>query len=340
MEKYRSEETDTGFFPLSAPVSATVNIITVTLNPVLDKTLWVSRFTPGTTFLADHSATYAGGKGMNVSRALKRIGMQSTATGIGGTDGIDSYLRIVRTEGITHDFVRTEGRLRMNITIVTDDNREETHIRERGPELGPSCLDKLVKKLQSLVRDTGDRETIVVLAGSLPRGISPDVYGDLTKLLKKRGVAVCLDTSGPPLKKGLEAGPSLIKPNLAEVEDALGFMPLNEKQIVEAVRRFHASGIQRVMITMGGEGLIFSEGVEIVRAKLAIDRPVSTVGSGDAALAGAVSGMANGFDTGKTAVLSCALGGANTLCAGACIFDPGVVEELREETAVETIGRV
>ena len=332
-------------------ISAATRVVTVTLNPAVDRTLWVPGFEAGKTFSVERSETVAGGKGVNVSRALKRLGVGSTATGIIGRDGSGPYLGALDAEGLSHDFVFVDGTLRTNVTVLAyggawgmgAGRSDETHLREKGPAVAEAALAELEEKLKALIQDS----CLVVFSGSLPLGLPDDSYGRLVELAKSRGARSALDSSGAPLRLGLKTKPFFIKPNAREVEESLGFLPKGEAGLLEAIRRYTAEGIEAVMISLGKEGLAYSrresadgEGdfrVSAVRARLSVESPLNAVGSGDAALAGALAGILSGFCAKDTARLACAAGAANTLVSGACVFRSEDVERLFGMTEVKPL---
>jgi fructose-1-phosphate kinase PfkB-like protein len=211
-------------------------VITVTLNPSIDRTLWVRNFRAGATFVAYRSEDYAGGKGVNTSRALLKMGVASTATGILGYRGSRFYLDILDQEGIKHRFLSCEGRVRTNVTVLSGRGEPETHIRDRGPVLPGEETEHLLKWLDEILisavepeenpsarpsrevprRTTGasasvgsvqGRRLIVVFSGSLPEGLSSDTYARLIEGVKSAGALACLDTSGEPMRLGLTSQP-------------------------------------------------------------------------------------------------------------------------------------
>jgi len=334
--------------------AAGYKLITVTLNPVLDKTLWVHAFRAGKTFLADRSETYAGGKGVNVSRALQKFGIHSTATGIIGKNGKLMYLGLLDADTIQHDFLITDGNIRTNITVVTDQEKKETHIREKGSRLSNCVRAALEEKLQVLACEaltnkggTPDRDSgsvipptsfpagvFFIFSGSIPAGFPQAVYRDLIQTVKKYGCSAFLDTSGASLREGLKAKPLFIKPNVHEVEEACGFFPSSTRDFITAVDLFHRRGIKNVMISRGKDGLLFSRGNGIISACLKVPSPENTVGSGDAAIAGGVIGTLNNLDTEQIARLASAMGGANTLVSGACRFRVRDVEVFYDKVKI------
>jgi 1-phosphofructokinase family hexose kinase len=325
-------------------------IITVTLNPVVDLTFWVPHFCAGKTFLSERSAAYAGGKGVNTSRALLNLNITSTATGIIGEHCRKTYVDILAKEGITHDFYLTDGSVRTNVTILTAGERE-THIRDRGSHLTAGTFKRFLHHFRELVSkakkemdpvsetqlDSTATKPLVILSGSIPENIPTESYRTLLHTAHKMGALSLLDTSGKPLRLGLEEKPFFIKPNRYEAEEALGFLPESEYDYRKAIESFHALGIELVMISRGSDGLYLSNGKRTVSASVNVERPVNTVGSGDAAVAGAVFGTINDLGIDDTARLSCALGAANTLVAGACIFESTHLQRLYKEVLVKML---
>jgi 1-phosphofructokinase family hexose kinase len=334
-------------------------ILTVTLNPVLDRTLNIKGFKAGGTFKADRSDTFAGGKGVNVSRALRAFGVDSTATGIIAAGGSDMYIALLEKDYIKHDFLKIDGFLRTNVTIVSGSGRKETHIRERGPSISAELLEEFENKIRSFTK----KGMFIVFSGSLPEGLPDKTYSKLINEAKSAGAGVFFDASGLPFKRGIKEAPLFIKPNAAEVKDALGFRPeppvrpshplfsgnqdvqpgpsgltAPNKNLLKAVSIFHSRGIDHVMISLGKNGLIYSKGGKVVYASSPVPSPVNTVGSGDAALAGGIIGIINKFDTAETARFACALGAANTQISGACVFSIGDAEKYYNKTEISVLS--
>lgn len=310
------------------------NIVTVTLNPVLDRTLRVKDFITGKTHIVDQSESYAGGKGVNVSRALIAFGIHSVATGILARGGSDLYLSLLNKDSISHDFLHTGGFLRTNVTIISNHIGKETHLREKGPATNQSALQEFEKKLKGLVK----KNTLFVFSGSLPAGLPQNAYRILINTVKSAGAEAFLDASGNPLREGLKAKPLFIKPNNHEVEDALGFFPESPDDLKKAVRIFHSMGIKNVMISLGKDGIIFSQGSEIIHSRLTVTHLINTVGSGDASLAGGLLGIISGLGTADTARLACAAGSANTLISGACVLDTRDADRFFKKAEITVIS--
>src|SRR5690606_27649313 len=193
-------------------------ILTVTLNAAIDRTVAVPNFRLGRRHRAVESRTVAGGKGVNVARALKLLGRPVIATGLAGGPTGTRILERLAEESILNDFTRIHGNSRTNLAVVDPTSNEQTEINERGPEVAPEEIDRFVEKLLYLAQ--GAR--ICILAGSVPPGVEPEVYVRLTQALRELGLTTILDTDGDPMRAGLRAGPDVVAPNQVEAEEAVG----------------------------------------------------------------------------------------------------------------------
>jgi fructose-1-phosphate kinase PfkB-like protein len=176
---------------------------------------------------------------------------------------------------------------------------------------------------------------IAVFSGSLPEGFSPDTYARLIEGVKRAGALAFLDASGEPLRRGLTSQPFFIKPNRHEVLEALGFLPRTERDYRRAITAFHAMGIPLVMITLGEEGLVLSDGRDLVHGVVQVRHPLNSVGSGDAAVAGGVLGHIDDLSLEERARLACAMGGANTISPGGGMLEKDCVLELSRGARLE-----
>ena len=194
-------------------------ILTVTLNAAIDRTVAVPNFRLGQRHRAVESRTVAGGKGVNVARALKLLGRPVIATGlVGGSAGTRIVERLAE-ESILNDFTRIAGESRTNLAVVDPTTGEQTEINERGPQVTPEEVDSFVEKLLYLAQGA----SVCVLAGSIPPGCDTDVYARLVSGLKTLGVTTVLDTDGEQMRAGLRAEPAVVVPNALEAEEAVGY---------------------------------------------------------------------------------------------------------------------
>jgi 1-phosphofructokinase len=311
-------------------------ILTVTLNAALDRTLRVPNFQLNLRHRASSSLSLPGGKGVNIARALKRLGQPVIATGLAGGRTGTSIIEQLTAEGILNDFVRIHDESRTSTAVIDPTNNLQTEINEVGPSVTDAELSVLRDKLRYLSKGAD----VVVLAGSLPRDVPSEFYGTLVRELRRHGLVTALDASGPPLRSGLEAEPTIVSPNRREAEEIVGHEFQDEADLA-------AAGAS--LLSMGaGSALLHDEDgcvarlrdgkrARTYRARLDRMEVVSTVGSGDAFLAGYLAGW-YAKERAETALrLAVACGAANTQTLGAGVFDPGDVEAFARQVEVEAI---
>ncbi|TCW60926.1 1-phosphofructokinase [Treponema sp. J25] len=262
------------------------SIRTLTLNPAVDRTVLIEDFSVNQVNRIQASRLDAGGKGINVSKSIHAFGGASCAYGVAaGSAGrfIASYLTDL---GIEHQFVWVDGETRTNIKIVDPRNRTHTDINDQGPELTGAAL----AELESLLFAGADRETILVFSGSIGRGTPADIYKKWIQKARSIGYRTILDADGEALRLGIEAGPTLVKPNIHELERLVG-RPFQEPaaqalhDIAAAALRLLDSGTETVVVSLGAEGALFVNRQEALYAKGLPVEAKSTVGAGDAMVA-------------------------------------------------------
>jgi 1-phosphofructokinase family hexose kinase len=296
-------------------------IVTVTMNAAIDRTLTVPNFQRGQRHRASEGLTLAGGKGINIARALKRLGVPVVATGLaGGRTG----MRIVEeltAEAILNDLVRIEDESRTSTAIVDPTGGSYTEVNEWGPHVNPEELETLREKLAYLSRGAD----YVIFAGSLPRGIGDGFYAEAIRDLNRRGVLTVLDSEGEPLRLGAHAEPFLVSPNEREAEGLVGQEFHDDDDFLAGLDAIEELGSQNVLITResGCWALLRAEREPRRYRALAprID-PVSAVGSGDVLLAGFVAARLEGRTDEEALRAAVAAGTASTLKLGAGRFEP------------------
>ncbi|MEV5747415.1 1-phosphofructokinase [Actinoallomurus sp. NPDC052308] len=264
-------------------------IVTLTLNPSLDRTIEVDRLAQGTVIRATSARLDPGGKGVNVSRALLANDVPTAAVvTVGGADG-DQLVHLLEADGIRLGAVRVAGRTRSNITVVEPDGLV-TKFNEPGEPLSRKELDAVADRVLAEVEGA----SWVVTCGSLPPGVPTDIYARLCEFFTAAGIRVAVDTSGPALPAAVEAGPDLVKPNREELAEAVGRPVDSVGDVIEAAEELRDRGARAVLASLGADGavLVEEEGVTIGEAPVA--EPRSTVGAGDALLAGFLAGGARG----------------------------------------------
>jgi 1-phosphofructokinase family hexose kinase len=315
-------------------------IITVTLNAAIDKTLAVPNFRLGRRHRAVEQTAMAGGKGVNVARALKALGQPVIATGFAGGPTGTRVIEHLTEEAILNDFVRIREESRMSTAVVDPTTSEQTEINERGPKVEPGELELFVDKLLYLAKGAA----VCVFAGSLPRGVDPDIYARLVEELKKLDVTVVLDSEGEPLRLATRAGPDVVSPNELEAEELVGHEFADDDDRRTAVREMVGLGAHEALMTLpdGCLGLLADgagaqRSVSMYRATLEPLEPVSSVGSGDAFLAGYVAARYGGRPAEDCMRFGVACGAESTQHFGAGVVEPREVERLASEVSVETL---
>jgi len=302
-------------------------IVTVTLNAALDRTLTVPNFTRGQRHRASQGLTLAGGKGINVARSLKRLDVPVVATGAaGGRTGI-RIVEELTNEAILNDFVRIAGESRTSTVVVDPMTNTFTEINEWGPEVSAEELELLAEKIHYLAR-AGDT---VVFAGTLPRAVDDELYGNFIRDLNRRQIVTVLDSEGMALRHGVEAEPFLVSPNQSEAESLVGQELTDDEDFLMALDAIADLGARNVLITVedGCFALVREErAVRRFQARGERLEPISTVGSGDALLAGFLAARAQGRPADDALKLAVAAGTASTLELGAGRFDPREVSRL------------
>ncbi|MBD3245474.1 MAG: hexose kinase [Candidatus Omnitrophica bacterium] len=291
-------------------------VITVTLNPAVDKTVSVAGFRKGQDFREQALSRSAGGKGIVVSRVLKLLGIPTLATGLlGGTDGAFIHQNLGK-EKLPHSFTFIAGNSRTSLTILDPRSENLTRIMERGPRVSLTELSRFRQKYLSLLKNT----SCVVFSGRSIPGAPNTFYRDLIRHAQKRNIPTVLDTSGEPLLAGLRTKPLLIKPNLQEAEEIIGTRISGTAGALRAAQRCLHQGISLVCLTMGSRGAIVADHQTRVLAVPPKVQRKNPVGCGDAFIAGFLSVYLNRGNLRDAARRGVACGTANSLS-----IDPGVI---------------
>ncbi|POA20827.1 1-phosphofructokinase [Pseudomonas sp. FW300-N1A1] len=261
-------------------------ILTLTLNPALDLTVQLSHLEPGQVNRSETMHTHAAGKGVNVAQVLADLGHQLTVSGFLGEDNLQAFEALFAERGFVDGFIRVPGETRSNIKLA-EANGRITDVNGPGPVVSGVAQQALLARLEQIAPG----HDAVVVAGSLPQGVSAHWLKTLIVRLKQLGLKVALDTSGEALRVGLTAGPWLIKPNAQELADALGCETLSVAAQAQVASRLHAKGIEHVVISHGSEGVNWFSVGSAMHASSPTVRVASTVGAGDSLLAGMLHGL-------------------------------------------------
>ncbi|MEU7673650.1 1-phosphofructokinase [Micromonospora taraxaci] len=279
-------------------------IVTVTLNPSLDRAVEVDSLNRGEVIRAAAAHLDPGGKGVNVSRALLANGVPSVAVLPSGGDEGNQLIRLLKAEGVEVLAVPISGRTRSNITLAEPDGTV-TKINEPGPAMCRAEFDEVIDRV--LVQ--ADGADWVVLCGSVPPGLPADAYAQLCRKLRAAGVRVAVDTSGPALREAALAGATVLKPNRDELADVVGTPLKDLGDVVDAAQRLREWGAGTVVASLGADGAVLVDAEGVRTGTCPVARPRSTVGAGDALLAGflaagaqSAAALAEGLAWGAAAV--------------------------------------
>ncbi len=292
-------------------------IYTVTFNPAIDYVIFLDQFSAGEINRSKSEAVQFGGKGINVSVMLKRLGVDSTALGfVAGFTG-DALVRFLQNEGIHADMIRLQnGMTRINVKIRAE---VETEVNGQGPVIDDTALTALFAKLDKLQQ--GDT---LILAGSIPNTLPEDIYEQILSRLQGKGIRFVVDASKDLLCNCLKYKPFLIKPNHIELGEIVGKTLSSDEEIAFYAHELQQMGARNVLVSMAGEGaILLDENGMIYKQPGLKGKVVNSVGAGDSMVAGFVAGAQKGYDH------ALKLG---TACGGATAFSEGLGErELIEE---------
>jgi 1-phosphofructokinase/tagatose 6-phosphate kinase len=310
-------------------------IITVTLNPALDKTLEVPNFTPGRRHRTVDQVTMPGGKGVNVARAIKRLGQPVIATGLAGGATGTRIVEALNDEAILNAFVRIREESRTNTAVLDPTTGMQTEINERGPAVSPQELGLFREKLLYLAKGA----SMCVFAGSLPRGIDTDVYADLIREVKRLGAITVVDTDGEPLRLAMRAEPDVVSPNELEAEELVGQEFNDVEDRAQAVIEMARLGAGEAIMTVrdGCFANVLDEGSTLYRVSVEELEPRSRIGSGDAFLAGYVAARYAGRAPVECLRYGVACGAESIQHFGAGVLDPGKVDRLLAEVDAQRL---
>ncbi|MCI8576340.1 MAG: 1-phosphofructokinase [Lachnospiraceae bacterium] len=300
-------------------------ICTVTLNPALDKTVEIPDLTIDSVNRITTMRTDPGGKGINVSKVISKLGGSSVATGILGGDTGNAIRSSLEAMGLENRFRFVKGETRTNLKVIDPVNHTNTDINEPGITVSEELLNEFLEEVVGMIT-SGD---IVVLSGSLPKGAPKDTYYTWVKACREAGARVILDADGELLAEGLKASPYLVKPNNHELSGLLGRNLKTPRELEQAARELmNRYGIARVVVSMGKEGALYVTGEETVYAE-GLKVPVgSTVGAGDSVVAALAVAEERGMSLDETVRLSTATGAANVMCSGTQAAEYEVIEGL------------
>lgn len=309
-------------------------VVTVTLNPALDMTGAMGELQAGAVNLIQSSNLNPGGKGINVAKVLAELGTSVTVTGFLGEENQDPFEQLFDAKGITDKFIRVPGSSRINVKLVEESGRV-TDLNFPGVTVSEEDIAAMEHMLVTLA-ETND---LFVIAGSLPKGISPQKLASWIQYLKRKGKKVVFDSSNAALAEGLKAGPWLVKPNDEELSHWAG-KPLNTEQALrEAGEKLAETGIENVVISRGADGVLWLREGTWYASKPPKMRVVSTVGAGDTLVAGMCWSELNQWPQERALGFSTALSALAVTQVNVGVEDIADVELLQTEINVTQLNK-
>ena len=322
------------------PFAPPPQVVTVALNPALDHTIEVADLQPGAVNRALRMQVDVGGKSINFASCLSDFGVNTAVTGQLGRDNAALFEELFQRKKIANHCCLLDGLTRINTKLVDTQRGETTDLNMPGPEFTPATAAELLEQiLERLDRLVGPAHW-VVLSGSLPPGMPEEVYATLTRRVQAAGGAVLLDTSGAPLQAALTAGPQIIKPNQHELAELLG-EPLDTLDALVAAGRGLLDGPhapETIVVSLGGDGALFLTRAQALHAHPVPMAVTSTVGAGDAMVAGLIAAQLENRSLAETAQLATAFAAAKLTRIGPHLPPPAEVRALAQQIQVTPIA--
>lgn len=308
-------------------------ILTVTLNAAIDKRYVVENVKTGEVNRVKECTYVPGGKGLNVSKPASIYGAEVVATGfVGGHAG--NYIEDALTPfGIKSAFYHVEGESRSCINIWDETNHVQTEFLEPGFTLTEEDFLGFEERFKALVKDAD----VVAMSGSVPKGLDGTAYQRLVSIAKDAGKPVILDTSGKLLEMGIEAKPTLIKPNIDEIRMLTGKSCNDIQEIVEAAKAIHEKGVEIVAVSLGADGSLAVGDEGVFRAVVPRIDAVNTVGCGDSMIAGFALGISEGLPLEETLRRASAISAAAAMREETGFFIMEDMERLLPEIEIRRI---
>ncbi|MFM2480617.1 1-phosphofructokinase [Celerinatantimonas sp. YJH-8] len=306
-----------------------MSVVCVTLNPALDLTGQLSELTIDAVNVVDTAELTPGGKGINVARVLADMGTRSIVTGWLGTENAEPFVHLFETIQAEDQFLRQYGQTRTNVKLA-ESNSRVTDINFPGMAIDHQAVQKLEQKLMELAASN----EWFVMAGSLPRGVSPTLYQRWIDLLNQQGAKVVFDSSGEAFSYGLDAQPYLIKPNDMELAQWAGHDLNSEDEIVAAAKQLVHKGITHVLVSRGSKGVLWVCADHVIKAAAPKVNVVSTVGAGDSMVAAMTHALSQGWDATKAITYATAISAMAVTQVSVGIRDQSQLESLIQQVQV------
>lgn len=308
-------------------------ILTVTLNPSLDQTLFLPKLSAGDTNRVERVEMDAGGKGLNLSRVAAELGGKTLALGFLGGGPTAFIHQVLDLQSVDHAFVPIRGETRTNFSVETTDGAPPTTLNSRGPDIQVDEWAQFCEHFQKSLAHA----SWVCLCGSKPPGVSADAYTQLAQMAHEAGKKVLIDADGDALERAMQVRPDLIKPNRKEAERLLGVELPDEEASVRAILSLHeriGGGSRTALLSLGSDGALLKTESGLYRGRSPRVEPVSTVGSGDSMLGAFLASLQRGDTEADAFRWGLAAGAATATTNGAQIGRRAVIEILYQDAEV------
>ena len=311
-------------------------IITISFNPAIDKTLDVSEYNYAGVNRILHSEIDAGGKGINVAKDLKELGENPMVLGfIAGESGIQ-FKRMVDKDNIRNDFIPIYGKTRINMKIIESDGKI-TEFNESGPEVFKDQINELMFKIEGYATEN----TVFVMSGNVPNGINKDIYKRITEIAHRRGAKVVVGAQGELLSNVIQSKPEMIKIKIKDIEERYDKGEINyldDEKIVHILSEIMSMGIKYIILSFGEKGAVFASEDKILKCNSLKVKRHSTIGAGDALIAGMLYGIENKMSFEESVKYSMAVSTGSVMTIGTKAPSRKVVKSLIEKIEVKQIG--
>lgn len=308
-------------------------ITTITLNPAIDATWFLDTFDEEEINRLQGKKIDAGGKGINISRFLTMMGCPTLAMGFCGGDNGARLSSLLDEAGVRHNLTPIQGETRQNVTVFVEEGKKTIKINEAGPEISPAECEAFEKALTEQAKQGG----FIVLAGKNPPGIDGKTTIDLLSRAKEAGAKVVVDSESLTLEEVIALGPTLIKPNELEFSKMLGRPLETDEALIQAAREVVAKGVEYVVISMGGDGLLGISADKAYKVEVPKIAVRSTVGAGDSVVAGTLMALSSGEPFEKAICMGAAFGSAMASTDGTEIPPKSLVEEIHSKITCHSV---
>ncbi len=314
-------------------MNSKMRVATVTLNPAIDMTTRVDEFRPNHVNRSQSVQFNAGGKGVNVAAILADYGIDTVVTGFLGDQNATLFENLFAEKGIADHFIRLNGYTRTNVKIIDVAQQQTTDVNMAG--LVPNSTE--ITQLLTTINQLAATCDWFVLAGNIPATIPSDIYATIIKQLKTHDCRVVLDTSRAALSASITASPDIVKPNQEELGEIIGRTLLSEADTFNAAQQLLTYGIDLAVVSLGGDGAIFVENGQAIHAQPPSVTVQSTVGAGDAMVAGIVAGQAQNLSLAETARLATAFAAAAITRIGSHLPSAGVLQSYIDQVVIRPL---